>query len=311
MEDETKLLHRQISSISLKNDIDLLRRQISQRLEIAECRIAANTSARRSSDAAAAGGQSSSWTLNDNNNNTFDEAHGNTEKSQLNCVPTRKPTTTMEDETKRIHRQISSISLQHDVDRIRRQISQRLESAECRIAANTSARRSSVSAAAGGQSSSWTLIDNDHTFNEENNNTEESQPQQQQESSRQGGSGTKYKKGMAFIVGLAILAGIVVAIIAVKDFMESGDIQFVRDDPGTAAITTEELARHNSTNDCWVVFYGNVYDLTNYARRHPGGASFVTDLGGVDGTVEYEFFHSEALLRSVQGEIVGTLTTTA
>ena len=72
-------------------------------------------------------------------------------------------------------------------------------------------------------------------------------------------------------------------------------------------ITMDELARHNTANDTWVGLHGNVYDLTDYAGRHPGGSRFVTQLAGIDGTSEYKRFHSSGLLSAVQGTLVGRL----
>jgi cytochrome b involved in lipid metabolism len=72
-------------------------------------------------------------------------------------------------------------------------------------------------------------------------------------------------------------------------------------------ITMEELARHNTASDCWIGLHGNVYDLTDYAQNHPGGARVVTNLAGIDGTLEYEIFHSQGLLALVEGTLVGRL----
>lgn len=37
-------------------------------------------------------------------------------------------------------------------------------------------------------------------------------------------------------------------------------------------IPMREVARHNHARDCWVVIGGDVYDCTDFAARHPGGA---------------------------------------
>ena len=89
--------------------------------------------------------------------------------------------------------------------------------------------------------------------------------------------------------------------------MKSKDIQLKPNDPGTTPISLSELALHNTPDDCWVAIHGDVYDLTNYAKRHPGGEEMITFLAGTDGTLEYETFHTESLLRSVQGNKIGPL----
>lgn len=50
------------------------------------------------------------------------------------------------------------------------------------------------------------------------------------------------------------------------------------------ALTMDEVAKHNSADDCWSVINGEVYDLTQFASRHPGGQDAIHSLCGVDGT---------------------------
>ena len=33
----------------------------------------------------------------------------------------------------------------------------------------------------------------------------------------------------------------------------------------------EQVGAHNSEQDCWTVYEGRVYDVTEYLKRHPGG----------------------------------------
>lgn len=35
--------------------------------------------------------------------------------------------------------------------------------------------------------------------------------------------------------------------------------------------TVAEIAKHNSLNDCWVMYNGSYYNVTSYANNHPGG----------------------------------------
>ncbi|KAI3389719.1 hypothetical protein SNEBB_008131 [Seison nebaliae] len=49
-------------------------------------------------------------------------------------------------------------------------------------------------------------------------------------------------------------------------------------------ISEEELARHNSQDDCWISLGGNVYDITSYISCHPGGVDIIMRGAGIDAT---------------------------
>lgn len=38
-------------------------------------------------------------------------------------------------------------------------------------------------------------------------------------------------------------------------------------------IGTTEISKHNSPTDCWLVIEDQVWDCTNFADDHPGGAN--------------------------------------
>ena len=51
------------------------------------------------------------------------------------------------------------------------------------------------------------------------------------------------------------------------------------------------MAQHDKEDDCWTVYNGRVYDVTEYARAHPGGKKIF--LGkGKDCTALYNKYHS-------------------
>jgi len=41
--------------------------------------------------------------------------------------------------------------------------------------------------------------------------------------------------------------------------------------PDSIGYTVEEVAQHCVDEDCWTVYEGRVYDITEYAKVHPGG----------------------------------------
>lgn len=56
------------------------------------------------------------------------------------------------------------------------------------------------------------------------------------------------------------------------------------------------MAKHNTRESCWVVLYGNVYDVTDFLSSHPGGASIILKLAGRDATDEYDPVHPPGTL---------------
>lgn len=55
------------------------------------------------------------------------------------------------------------------------------------------------------------------------------------------------------------------------------------------SFTTEQVAVHNTEDDCWTIIEGSVYDITSYIPRHPGGSNILSACG-VDAT---EFFNGD------------------
>lgn len=65
--------------------------------------------------------------------------------------------------------------------------------------------------------------------------------------------------------------------------------------------TMDEVAQHNSKSDCWTVISDDVYNLTGYVNRHPGGDEILRACGK-DGT---ELFDSRT---TTDGQPVGSGT---
>lgn len=51
-----------------------------------------------------------------------------------------------------------------------------------------------------------------------------------------------------------------------------------------AAFTLAQIADHNTAQDCWTTIDGNVYNVTAYIEKHPGGVPNITKACGVDAT---------------------------
>lgn len=57
-------------------------------------------------------------------------------------------------------------------------------------------------------------------------------------------------------------------------------------------LTLEEVKKHDSGTSCWSIVYGNVFDLTKWIAKHPGGAAVIRAICGKDGTIAFEGQHA-------------------
>ncbi|MFA6177484.1 MAG: cytochrome b5 domain-containing protein [Candidatus Paceibacterota bacterium] len=56
----------------------------------------------------------------------------------------------------------------------------------------------------------------------------------------------------------------------------------------TLVLSKAELAKHNSSQNCWLLISGKIYDVTSYINQHPGGASTIIPNCGTDATTAYD-----------------------
>jgi cytochrome b involved in lipid metabolism len=50
-------------------------------------------------------------------------------------------------------------------------------------------------------------------------------------------------------------------------------------DVGNGSYTMDEVAVHNSASDCWLVINNNVYNVTTFIPKHPGGRDIIKGCG--------------------------------
>eukprot|EP01041_Mallomonas_annulata_P001765 gene1765-3416_t len=55
--------------------------------------------------------------------------------------------------------------------------------------------------------------------------------------------------------------------------------------------TWQEVAKHNTAEDCWVIYNGKVYDITKWVDRHPGGREILQLTAGRDISIAFESYH--------------------
>ena len=64
--------------------------------------------------------------------------------------------------------------------------------------------------------------------------------------------------------------------------MEKGEQQ--RENKETV-YTWSEIKLHTKKDDKWLVIDGQVYNITNWVRKHPGGRKVISHYAGQDATV--------------------------
>ena len=52
--------------------------------------------------------------------------------------------------------------------------------------------------------------------------------------------------------------------------------------------TWQEVAKHNTETDLWIVIDDKVYDVTKYANQHPGGPIVLLNKAGKNASLAFE-----------------------
>jgi len=56
----------------------------------------------------------------------------------------------------------------------------------------------------------------------------------------------------------------------------------------------DEIARHNTAGDCWLVAHGRVYDVTAFIKSHPAGEFAIVRHAGTDSSLDFDFHPTRA-----------------
>ncbi len=70
--------------------------------------------------------------------------------------------------------------------------------------------------------------------------------------------------------------------------------------------TMEEVAKHNTKDDLWVVVKGVVMSLGDWLDEHPGGPQAIMNFMGKDATEEFEMLHDDEVIRKyAPAQVIG------
>ncbi|KAI7902544.1 acyl-CoA dehydrogenase/oxidase [Cokeromyces recurvatus] len=66
--------------------------------------------------------------------------------------------------------------------------------------------------------------------------------------------------------------------------------------PEIKIFSRNEVAKHNTEDDCWIIIDGAVYNVSTFAQLHPGGSQILIELGGKDVTEDFYALHRQDVL---------------
>jgi len=77
-------------------------------------------------------------------------------------------------------------------------------------------------------------------------------------------------------------------------------------------LTSDEVLKHNSVSNCWLIISGKIYDVTKYLIQHPGGVGAISKYCGHDGsqgfvTKDTGSSHSAYANSLLSSYVIGTL----
>jgi len=77
---------------------------------------------------------------------------------------------------------------------------------------------------------------------------------------------------------------------------------------GGGGLTADEVAKHVTKEDCWVILHDKVLDVTSFLSEHPGGELAILTFAGKDATAEFDMIHPpDVIEKYAPNSVIGAL----
>lgn len=64
----------------------------------------------------------------------------------------------------------------------------------------------------------------------------------------------------------------------------------------------KEIEKHKSEKDLWIIYDDQVFDISNWHSKHPGGDRVLLNMGGKDCTDVFDAFHPVEVKKQMKCE---------
>lgn len=114
------------------------------------------------------------------------------------------------------------------------------------------------------------------------------------------------QKITSIIIGLLVVGG---AIASAATQPKKSPILMQKKEPDKKTFTRTQVEEHSKSSSCWTTINKNVYDLSDWIAKHPGGDSAIVSICGKDGSSAFNNQHGgkEKPERILQSYIIGLL----
>jgi cytochrome b involved in lipid metabolism len=90
--------------------------------------------------------------------------------------------------------------------------------------------------------------------------------------------GTNYV-GVVYVVAFSVIAAVVLGFVFKPSSTSAPKVEEKKREKVEGPFTKEEVAKHNTSSDAWLIIDGKVYDVTDYIDSHPGGDAILNNVG--------------------------------